>query len=102
MEFKREANHGKNNNQNLSENNSTPQEIDFSKITIPVQLFFKLKKIIEEGNITQLKKELEDLCLLNEGGKILNKKLVPLAEKNDLEEILNVLERVKIMGKGHD
>ena len=78
------------------------KEIDLSQITIPVQLFFKIKDIIEEENIPQLKNELDQLHLLGEDGKFLNKKLAPLVENNDLEEILTVLERVKIMGKGHD
>ena len=78
------------------------KEIDLSQITIPVQLFFKIKDIIEEENIPQLKTVLDQLQLLGEDGEFLNKKLAPLVENNELEEVLTVLERVKIMGKGHD
>ena len=81
---------------------SSSKEMDLSQITIPVQLFFKIKDIIDEQNIPQLKNELDQLCTLGREGEFLNKKLVPLAEKNDLDQILTVLEKVKIMGKGHD
>ncbi len=79
-----------------------PKETNLSEITIPVQLFFKIKDTIEEGNIPQLKNELDHLCNMGEDGEFLNKKLIPLVEKNELEEILTVLEKVKILGKGHD
>jgi PAS domain S-box-containing protein len=102
VEFKREVKPLGNINQNLDKDTSSPQEIDYSQITIPVQLFFKFKDIIDEGDITLLKNELAQLCLLGENGKLLHKKLVPLAEKDEWEEFLTVLERVKIMGKGHD
>ena len=101
-EFKRETKPRKNNNQNIDKNTSSPQEIDFSQITIPVQVFFKFKDIIEEEDIPQLKTELAQLYLLGEDGKLLNQELAPLAERNKLDEILAVLEKVKIMGKGHD
>ena len=100
--FKRETKPGKSNNQNIDKNISSPQEIDFSQITIPVQVFFKFKAVIEEGDIPQLKNELDQLRLLGEDGKLLNQELAPLAERNKLDEILAVLEKVKIMGKGHD
>jgi len=102
VEFKREIRPRKNNNKNLDKNTSSPKEIDLSQITIPVQLFFKIKDIIDEGDIPQLKKELGQLNLLGEGGQYLNKKLAPLVEGSEFEEILVVLEKVKIMGKGHD
>ena len=93
--------------QNTKESEMEPppapvKEIDFSEITIPVQLFFKFRDAIEEEDITQLEKELANLRHLGEEGEFLNKKLVPLAEQNELDEILDILERVKIMGKGHD
>jgi PAS domain S-box-containing protein len=102
VEFKRETKARENKNQNSDKNTSSSQEIDLSQITIPVQLFFKIKDIIDEGDIPQLKKELDQLNLLGEDGKYLNKKLVPLVEGSDLEEILDILEKVKIMGKGHE
>jgi len=102
VEFKRERRPRENNKQNLDKNTSSPQEMDFSQIAIPVQLFFKFKDAIEEGDIPQLKNELAQLCLLGEEGKLLNKELAPLAERNELDKILDVLEKVKIMGKGHD
>ena len=77
-------------------------ETDLSQITIPVQSFFKIKDTIDEEDIPQLKNELGQLCDLGEDGKFLNKKLLSLVEKNNLEEVLTVLEKVKIMGKGHD
>jgi len=86
----------------MKNNDSLIEEVDLSQITIPVQLFFKIKDIIDEENIPQLHNELDELCDLGEDGEFLNKKLVPLAENNELDEILNILERVKIMGKGHD
>ena len=101
VEFDKEKNHRGNNNQN-SKKTSSSQEIDLSQIIIPVQSFFKIKDTIDEGNIPELKNELDQLCHLGEDGKFLNKKLTPLAEKNELEEILTVLENIKIMGKGHD
>ena len=102
VEFKREVKPQENKIQNFDNNNISTQEIDYSQITIPVQLFFKIKDIIEEGDITLLKNELAQLCLLGNNGKLLHKKLVPLAERDDWEEFLTTLERVKIMGKGHD
>jgi len=78
------------------------KEIDLSEITIPVQLFFKIKDTIDEGNIPQLKNELDNLRDIGEDGVFLNKKLIPLVEKNELEGVLTILEKVKIMGKGHD
>jgi len=35
-------------------------------------------------------------------GIFLSKKLTPMIEENELDQILTVLEKVKIMGKGHD
>jgi len=102
VELKREVKPQGNKTQNSDNNNISIEEIDYSQITIPVQLFFKIKDIIEEGDITLLKNELAQLCLLGDNGKLLHKKLVPLAERDDWEEFLTTLERVKIMGKGHD
>ena len=83
---------------------STPplKEVDLSQIIIPVQMFFSFKDAIDEEDTTQLEKELANLLHLGEDGEFLNKKLTPLAEKHEWEEILDVLERVQIMGKGHD
>jgi PAS domain S-box-containing protein len=89
-------------NQQLEKKTPPPKEIDLSEITIPVQLFFKIKDTIDEGNIPQLKNELDHLCDIGEDGVFLNKKLTPLVEKNELEGVLTILEKVKIMGKGHD
>ena len=99
VEFNKEKRHPKNNN---SKKTSVSKEIDLSQITIPVQLFFKIKEIIDEGNIPHLKNELDQLSDLGEDGIFLSKKLIPLAEENELDQILTVLEKVKIMGKGHD
>ena len=93
---------------NSSNNNQGPKEtppqkeFDLSQITIPVQLFFKIKDNIDEGNTSQLKDDLEQFRNLGEEGMFLNNKLAPLAENNELDKILNILEEVKIMGKGHD
>jgi len=102
VEFNRKEIRRDNNKQTSNETIPPPQDIDFSKITIPVQLFFKFKDIIEEGDVTQFEKELVDLHLLGEDGKLLNQSLTPLAEKYEWEKILTILEQVKIMGKGHD
>jgi PAS domain S-box-containing protein len=102
IEFNKENKHPEKKNKDSNKKASPLKEIDLSQITIPVQLFFKIKDVIEEENIPQLKTELDQLCLLGDDGKFLNNKLAPLVENNELEEILTVLERVKIMGKGHD
>ncbi len=102
VEFDKKDSRQENKDQNPDKNNSTIQEIDLSQITIPVQLFFKIKDVIDEENIPQLKVELGQLCELGEDGEFLSEKLTPLVEKNELNEILTVLERVKIMGKSHD
>ena len=102
VEFDKENKHREKKGQSLDKKTSPLKEIDLSQITIPVQSFFKIKDIIDEGNIPELKNELDQLCLLGKNGKFLNKKLIPLVEKNELEKILTVLESVKIMGKGHD
>ena len=101
IEFNKENNPQKENHQ-TSKNISSPKEIDLSQITIPVQLFFKIKDFIDEGNIPNLKKELDQLCGLGQNGIFLSKKLTPMIEENELDQILTVLEKVKIMGKGHD
>ncbi len=98
----RENNHRENKIQNLDEIISSPQDIDSSEITIPVQLFFKIKDAIKEKDIAQLEKELTDLCLLGENGKLLNKRLLPLAEMHEWDKIFTILERVKVVGKIHD
>ena len=102
VEFKREVKPQENKNQNSNNKKSSPQEIDYSQITIPVQMFFKFKDAIDGKDITLLKKELTDLSLLDEDGEFLNKRLTPLVEKCQWNEILNIIEKVKIMGKGHD
>jgi PAS domain S-box-containing protein len=102
VEFDRKEIRRENSKQDLNETIPPPQDIDFSQITIPVQLFFKFKDIIEEGDVTRFEKELVNLNLLGEDGKLLNQSLTPLAEKYEWEKILTILEQVKIMGKGHD
>lgn len=102
VEFDRKNKHQGENNLNLDKKASSPKEFDLSQITIPVQLFFKIKDAIDDRNVPRLKKELADMCLLGEEGNFLNKKLVPLVEMCRWDEILAVLDKVKIMGKGHD
>ena len=101
VKFEKEKTYRSNNDRKPKKSSGT-REIELSQITIPVQSFFKIKDIIDEEDISQLKNELDKLCDLGKEGEFLNKKLIPLAEKNDLEEILTILEKVKIMGKGHD
>ena len=91
-----------NKNQNSDKKVSSPKEIDLSQVTLPVQMFFRFKDAIDEEDITQLEKELANLRHLGDDGEFLNKKLVPLAEKRKLIDIMDILEQVKIMGKGHD
>ena len=102
MEFNRKNKQRGENNLNLDKKPSSLKEIDLSQITIPVQLFFKIIDAIDERNVPRLKKELADMNLLGEEGNFLNKKMAPLVEMHKWDEVLAVLDKVKIMGKGHD
>ena len=89
-------------NKNSNNKVSSSKEFDLSQVTLPVQMFFRFKDAIDEENIPQLEKELANLRYLGDDGEFLNKKLVPLAKKRKLIDIMDILEQVKIMGKGHD
>ena len=102
VELDKKDNQQNNKNKIPDKQVSSPKEIDLSQVTLPVQMFFKFKDAIDEEDIPQLEKELTNLLHLGEDGEFLNKKLVPLAEKRKLIDIMDILEQVKIMGKGHD
>ena len=91
-----------NESQNLDKEMSSSQDIDLSQITIPAELFLNIKDAIETGDVTQLEKELGDLCLLGKSEELLAKRLATLAEKYQMDEILITLEKVNLEGIGHD
>jgi PAS domain S-box-containing protein len=79
----------------VSQNESSSiEELDLSQISIPEDLYEKLKKSAELYNITSCEKTLKELQERDGGSKQLLEHLVRLIKNYDMEAIIKVLEDV--------
>jgi PAS domain S-box-containing protein len=89
--------------ESLEKNNKASARLtDFSKISIPEQMFMNFKNAVEEASVTQLEKELGNLCELGEDGKLLASHLSESVESYDFDGVLTILNKVIIDGACND
>jgi PAS domain S-box-containing protein len=80
----------------LTEEDSGADEIDFSNFSIPKDIFQRLKKAAENYNITEVEKCLKLLAEGDDSFVTFVKRLNELLKKYDMEEIQHILEEVKV------
>jgi len=70
-------------------------DIDFTKITIPIDLYNRLKESSEIFNITELEKQLDELENLDESNAQLAHYFKRSLERFEIEEITSTLNKIK-------
>ncbi|GJL78898.1 MAG: hypothetical protein NPINA01_18870 [Nitrospinaceae bacterium] len=84
-----------NKDQEITKENVFSHSVDFSKFSIPEKLFMSFKDAVEEGNITQLEKQLARLHQLGEEGELLGSHLSKFVDSYNFDEVLSILEKVE-------
>lgn len=80
-----------------------PLEVkDFTDIRIPAEMFMKFKDSIDKGDSSELEKQLAALGALGDAGKLLATRLSALVKEGDFEGILDLLEKIPVVGVMHD
>ena len=80
--------------ENSQEKPSSIEEPDLSKLSIPQDLYEKMKESAEQYNITYLEKALEELHQRDKGSGQLYEYILKLSKVYDMEAIINVLENI--------
>lgn len=79
-----------------------PESNEFSGMNIPAKMFLKFKDSIDKGDSSELEKQLASLGALGDQGKLLETRLSALVKEGDFEGILDLLEKIPVVGVMHD
>ncbi len=88
--------------QKKSPKKTSPQSNEFSDMNIPAKMFLEFKDSIDKGDSSALEKQLANFGALGDKEKLLETRLSALVKEDDFEGILDILEKIPVVGIMHD
>lgn len=87
-------------NKQFGKNPGTSSE--FSNLQIPVKLFLEIKDRVDNKDSTGLVEQFAQLSTLGKKGKLLESRLSTFVKEDNFEGIMDLLEKIPVVGTMHD